>query len=89
MSNFILLKPQLAQAPAQPNTGQPWMIASGGLLLLLAGLAAFSKVKADQLHKQKRFEEYKNRELQKKLKLALQTISKMEKKPGSDSFARV
>ncbi|MBD2088826.1 hypothetical protein H6F67_03020 [Microcoleus sp. FACHB-1515] len=80
-TSIILLKPQLAQAPTQPNPGQPWMIASGGLLLLLAGLAAFTKVKTDQLQKQKRFEEYKNRELQKKLKLALQTISKMEKNP--------
>jgi len=57
------------------------MISSGVLLLLLAGLAAFTKFKTDQLLKQKRFEEYKNRELQKKLKLALQTISKMEKNP--------
>lgn len=80
-TSIILLEPRLAQVPTQPSTSQPWMIASGGLLLLLAGLAAFSKVKTDQLQKQRRFEEYKNRELQKKLKLALQTISKMEKNP--------
>ncbi|MGG6294081.1 hypothetical protein ACQ4M4_06620 [Leptolyngbya sp. AN02str] len=35
----------------------------------------------DKLQKAKRFEEYKNRELQKKLKLALNTIAKMEKNP--------
>jgi hypothetical protein len=83
---IILIEPRLAQtaapAPAElPRSGQVWMISSGVLLLLLAGLAGFTKFKTDQLQKQKRFEEYKNRELQKKLKLALQTISKMEKNP--------
>jgi hypothetical protein len=34
-----------------------------------------------KLTKEKRFEEYKNRELQSKLKLALNTITKMEKNP--------
>jgi hypothetical protein len=79
---IILLEPRLAQTGApsgQPS--QPWMIVSGLLLLLLVGLAAFTKFKIDQLLKQKRFEEYKNRALQKKLKLAVQTISKMEKNP--------
>ena len=80
-TSIILLEPRLAQTPPTSNAGQPWMIASGALLLLLTGLAAFTKFKTDQLQKQKRFEEYKNRELQKKLKLALQTISKMEKNP--------
>jgi hypothetical protein len=83
-TSFILIEPRLAQAsvqPEQPRAGQVWMISAGLLLLLILGLAAFTKYKTDQLLKQKRFEEYKNRELQKKLKLALQTISKMEKNP--------
>lgn len=54
---------------------------SGALLLLLLGLAAYTKVTIAKLEKQKRFEEFKNRELQKNLKLALNTISKMEKNP--------
>ena len=57
------------------------MYASGGLLLLLLGLGAYTKIAFDKLVKGKRFEEYKNQELQKKLKLALHTISKMEKNP--------
>lgn len=57
------------------------MMASGALLLLLIGLGIFTKLSLAKLAKQKRFEEFKNRELQKKLKLALQTISKMEKNP--------
>ena len=83
---IVLVKSVLAQttpaAPAdQPPPGQIWMMTSGGLVLLLAGLAIYTKISLRNLAKQKRFEEYKNRELQKKLKLALQTISKMEKNP--------
>lgn len=81
---IILVEPWLAQAPApteQPRTGQLWMTTSGLLLLALAGGAAYAKLRIDKLAKQKRFEEYKNRELQNKLKLALSTISKMEKNP--------
>ncbi len=81
---IILVEPRLAQAPAQPPSPRPeqtWMMASGALLLLLIGLGIFTKLSLAKLAKQKRFEEFKNRELQKKLKLALQTISKMEKNP--------
>lgn len=82
LTSFILVEPRLAQAPPEPaRSGQVWMISLGVLLVLLLGGAAFTKYKVDELLKQKRFEEYKNRELQKKLKLALQTISKMEKNP--------
>lgn len=87
MSNpIILVEPRLAQAakPAQAGASpiqNIWMISSGILLLLLIGLAAFTKIQTTKLEKQKRFEEFKNRELQKKLKLALNTISKMEKNP--------
>lgn len=86
MSNrIILIKPQLAQATPAQSGASPlqnvWTIASGLLLLLLLGLAAYTKFQTNKLEKQKRFEEFKNRELQKKLKLALNTISKMEKNP--------
>ncbi|WP_416669297.1 hypothetical protein [Egbenema bharatensis] len=83
---IILVEPQLAQAakPAQATVSPVqniWMITSGVLLFLLVGLAAYTKIKTTKLEKQKRFEEFKNRELQKKLKLALNTISKMERNP--------
>lgn len=82
----ILIEPRLAQttapAPAEvARPGQAWMVTSGILLVAVAGLAIYTKFKVAKLEKEKRFEEYKNRELQKKLKLALQTISKMEKNP--------
>jgi hypothetical protein len=85
-THFILAEPRLAQTskstqPASLPPQQIWMVASGTLAVLLVGLAVYIKFKTTQLEKQKRFEEYKNRELQKKLKLALNTISKMEKNP--------
>jgi hypothetical protein len=85
-AHVILVEPWLAQtskaAPPKPGSLQnPWMVASGVLGLLLIGLALYTNIKTSKLEKQKRFEEYKNRELQKKLKLALNTISKMEKNP--------
>ncbi|HEY9645831.1 MAG TPA: hypothetical protein V6C88_05645 [Chroococcidiopsis sp.] len=85
-AQIILIEPTLAQAPASTNAGKPlsgqlWMYTSGFLLLALIGLAAYSQWTIMGLKKQKRFEEYKNRELQNKLKLSLATISKMEKNP--------
>lgn len=85
-AHVILVEPWLAQtsktAPAEANLLQnPWMVTSGVLGLLFVGLAIYTKARTTKLEKQKRFEEFKNRELQKKLKLALNTISKMEKNP--------
>ena len=90
-----LVGPVLAQAPAKkpklittepaktPDSGgeQMWMMASGGLLLLLVALGVLSKLSVDKLAKQVKFETFKNRELQKKLKYAVETIGKMEKNP--------
>jgi hypothetical protein len=67
--------------PVDVCSGQPWMLASGGLLLLLVGLGVYSKISADKLAKQLKFETFKNRELQKKLKFAVETIGKMERNP--------
>ncbi len=51
------------------------------MLLLLLGLAVFTKLKLGDLSKKLKFEEFRTRELQKKYKMALETISKMEKNP--------
>lgn len=87
----ILVEPRLAQTSkiALPKASlfsvnglqNPWMLATGVLGLLLIAFAIYTQFITIRLAKQKRFEEYKNRELQKKLKLALNTISKMEKNP--------
>ncbi len=86
-AQIILVEPSIAQAP-DPNqegnllqTPLPWMIASGVFLVAIAGLIVFGQFKFKKFAKEKRFEEFKNRELQKKLRLALQTISKMERNP--------
>lgn len=83
---IVPVEPWLAQIsrPAQPASLTPaqlWMIPSGALVILLMGFAVFTKVRISKLRKKARFEEFKNRELHKKLKLALNTISKMEKNP--------
>ncbi len=88
-TQIILVEPRLAVAspkpkqakPGHPSSDQLFMGASGLLLLLLIGLAVFTKLKLDGLSKKLTFEEFRNRELQKKYKMALETISKMEKNP--------
>ncbi|MBW3586103.1 MAG: hypothetical protein KY448_09725 [Cyanobacteria bacterium 0813] len=88
-TQIILVEPRLAVASPKPKKAKPGdlssdqllMGGSGLLLLLLIGLAVFTKLKLDDLSKKLKFEEFRNRELQKKYKMALQTISKMEKNP--------
>ncbi|MBX2863686.1 MAG: hypothetical protein KTR27_09025 [Leptolyngbyaceae cyanobacterium MAG.088] len=83
MSNsFIGLNSLVAQTPAptaQPKN--PWMYTSIGLAVLLLVLGIFSQLQFSRVRKKLKFEAYKNKELQKRVKLALSTISKMEKNP--------
>ncbi|HEY9873052.1 MAG TPA: hypothetical protein V6D12_06435 [Candidatus Obscuribacterales bacterium] len=84
-------KPQTAKSPTpsppppveagNSDSGQIWMFTSVGLLLILVGLAVYGKLQFDDLIKKAKFEDYKNRDMQKKLKLALDTIRKMETNP--------
>lgn len=86
-SPMILVQPTVAQAqPAADSklpisTEQLWMGVSGGLLLLFIASVVFHKVQMDKLQKKVKFDEFKNRELQKKLKMSLETLTKMEKNP--------
>lgn len=82
----ILVNSHIAQAPPSESssgfrTEYLWMTASGILLIALVVLSAIANQKIKKLKKEKRFEEFKNRELQRKLKLSLQTITKMERNP--------
>ncbi len=79
----VLVHSTLAQAPVtgRPQLDNPWMLGSGGLLVLLIGLGVYSHLQTRRLVKELKFETYKNQEMQKKVKLALNTISKMEKNP--------
>ncbi|MEM6253712.1 MAG: hypothetical protein AAF821_12400 [Cyanobacteria bacterium P01_D01_bin.156] len=76
------LHPVVAQAPnpvTEPKN--PWLYTSVGLTALLIILGIVSQLQFARLRKKLRFETYKNKELQKRVKLALSTISKMEKNP--------
>jgi len=77
--------PTLAQTPpnaaAIAQSPQLWMVTSGVLLLALVGSGIWLKVQSDQWAKRLKFETFKNKELQKKYKLALKTINKMETNP--------
>jgi hypothetical protein len=94
-NSSIMLAQANGKQPARPKTSSAaeatrcpdgnsslvWMAATGGLFLLLVGLGVYSKLQADKIKKQVRFETFKNRELQKKLKYAVETIGKMERNP--------
>lgn len=73
--------PTAATTLSQDAGQQVWMASSGGLFLLLVGLGVFSTIQASKLKKQVKFETFKNRELHKKLKYAVETIGKMERNP--------
>ncbi|MDF0556178.1 hypothetical protein [Kamptonema sp. UHCC 0994] len=88
-TQIILVEPRLAAASPKPipvksgkfPSEQIWMGASGLLFLLLVALAVLAKLKIDDLTKKIKFEEFRNRETQKKYKMALETVGKMEKNP--------
>ncbi|MEL6382995.1 MAG: hypothetical protein AAFQ89_11075 [Cyanobacteria bacterium J06626_18] len=67
--------------PTVAPTSKLWMGTSGILFLLLIGTSIYAQMQTKKFRKQLKFEEYKNRELQKKVKMALGTITKMEKNP--------
>lgn len=63
------------------QVSQTWMTASVGLMVLLVALIIYGKVLFSRQEKKARFEQFRVRELEKKLKLALETIRKMEANP--------
>jgi len=65
-------------APQTP----PFLVAtSGGLVLVVIVLIVYSRLQMKKLEKKVRFEKFRARELEKKFKLALETIRKMETNP--------
>ncbi len=68
-------------APVTIQASGPWMYASGALLLTLVGTNLLHYKRRKKMRKQLKFEHFKGRELKKKLKMALKTISQMEKNP--------
>ena len=86
-SSFVPIYSTVAQtttpehSPVAAPTVNLWIGASGALFLLLVGLGIFSQMQTKKFRKQLKFAEYKNKELQKKVRMALGTITKMEKNP--------
>jgi len=91
MLNPILLaqsqpaKPKkVTQKPptSEPQQTPPFLlITSGGLAVVVIALIVFGKIQMDRLEKKIKFEKFRARELEKKFKLALETIRKMETNP--------
>lgn len=83
MSHSVIgLNPLVSQTPtAAAPPKNPWMYTSIALAVLLLILGVVSQLQFAQVRKKLKFEAYKNKELQKRVKLALSTISKMEKNP--------
>jgi hypothetical protein len=57
------------------------VMTSGGLALALIALVIYGKLQIDKYEKKIKFEKFRSRELEKKFKLALETIRKMETNP--------
>jgi len=90
MSNSVIpSQPILAQAtkpPAAPVSNlltdyRIWMGTSGVFFLLMLLSFLYANMQIKGMKKKMQFEDFKNKELNKKMKMALSTISKMEKNP--------
>ncbi|MBD2774609.1 hypothetical protein [Iningainema tapete] len=70
------------QIPAsEPQIPPLLMVTSFGLALTVVALIAFGKYQIRKLEKKIKFEQFRTKELDKKFKLALETIRKMETNP--------
>lgn len=58
-----------------------FVVTSGFLAVMVIGLIIYGKIRFNKFSKKIRFEQFRSRELEKKFKLALETIHKMEKNP--------
>ena len=82
----LTTEPLFAQAPP-PDAGKAaanldiWMITTLVFLVSTIGVSLVLQAKLKQLSRKLRTEEFKNEELQKKFKRAVDTITKMEKNP--------
>lgn len=73
--------PSAENTPASPTNVTLWQGGAGLLLAAVVGGTIFFQWQIQKLQKDVRFQKFKNQELEKKLKLALRTITKMETNP--------
>lgn len=75
-------KKPIQEVPANaPQTPPVLVLTSGGLALALIAAIVYSKILMNKLEKKIKFEQFRARELEKKFKLALDTIRKLETNP--------
>lgn len=75
-------KTAIQQKPATEFPASTVLLAtSGGLLLAVIGLVVYGRLQMKQMDKKLKFEKFRAKELEKKFKLALETIRKMETNP--------
>jgi hypothetical protein len=70
-------QPSFSESP----TPEIWAMTAGGTALFTVALIIYGKLSIDKLKKRIRFEQFRSKELEKKFKLALETIRKMETNP--------
>ena len=70
------------KVPASDPQAPPLLVATaGGLALAVIALIVYGKLQMKKFEKKVKFEKFRSRELEKKFKLALETIRKMETNP--------
>ncbi|WP_013324366.1 hypothetical protein [Gloeothece verrucosa] len=93
-SQWLFVNPVLAQTSTELATSSPisvssvnpsgakaWMYSTSALALVLIAVVVYGKLKIIKAEKALKFEQFKTKDLKKKLKLALVTIKKMESNP--------
>lgn len=81
-SSGTKIKKASQEVPASaPETPPVLVLGSGGLALALIAVIVYGRVLMTQLEKKLKFEQFRARELEKKFKLALETIRKLETNP--------
>ena len=80
-TQLLLVKAPVAPTPGNTQLSLLWITTSVGFALLLICLAVFSKLQRQKLEKKLRFEQFRAREINKKLMLALETIRTIETNP--------
>ncbi|NEO03628.1 MAG: hypothetical protein F6K50_52580 [Moorea sp. SIO3I7] len=73
--------PKTSVSAGQLGSLNHWMFVSIGLALVVIGLVVYGKLQFKDKDKKLKLEQYKTADLRKKLKLALNTIRKMESNP--------
>ena len=89
MSNIILPVPTILAQTNEPDTTlkdfitdyRVWMGTSTVFFFAIVASLVYCQMQINKMKKKMKFEDFKNRELKKKMKMALSTISKMEKNP--------